>query len=63
MPRAPFVIRRGMCGGVEGVIGMVYSSSPATKAMFDPSEDILTSRMGALVGKAWKLFGLNLLGI
>ena len=43
---APFVIRRGVCGGVEVVVGMVYSSSPAMKAMVDPSEDILASRRG-----------------
>ena len=54
---------RGVGGGVEGVVGMVYSLSPATKTVVDPSDDILASRRRALVGRVWKLFGSILLGI
>ena len=39
-----------MGGGAKEVIGMVYSLSIATKAMVDPSEDILTSRRGRWLG-------------
>ena len=45
-----FFIRRGVGGGVEVFFGMVYSPSPATKTMFDPSEDMLASRRGCWLG-------------
>ena len=51
MLRVPFVIRRGVGGGVKEVVEMVYRSSPATKAMVDSSKNILASRREALVGR------------